>query len=63
VLECRLHTTSHVEIAVIIEDAGVDQFVLWIGAASLVVRGNQIVVWKRVLRVLVEALLVGVASK
>jgi hypothetical protein len=53
---------EHVEITVIIEHAGVDQFVLWIGAASLTVRGYQIVVWKRALRILVEVLQVRIGG-
>ena len=56
------YSTKHVEISVIIEHAGIDQFVLWIGPAALVIRGNKIVVWKRVLRVFVEAFHVGVGG-
>ena len=60
----RLGVLDHdVEVAVVVEDAGVEQLVLEVLLAAAAVRGHQVLVGERPLRILVEALQVGVRRR
>ena len=52
-----------IEISIVIEHAGIDQFVLWVSPAALVIRSNKIVVRIGLLRVFVEAFHVRVGRR